>query len=261
MYEVYYGGSNKVHPEGFMMSRPQGAGHYVILLIRSGGTYNIDGDIQTVPPGSAVILDPGVPYSYSNPKGQYIDDWLHFSFDSDNVISKKALPLNTFFQISDIEDPATLLRQILFELSYTKDKAMQECNINCLMTVLISHLYNAYKMQDDDRYQNPYYPHFQALRLSMQSGHLDDISMQKVSDSMSMSVSYFQHLYKAFFGISYQKDVIEMRIEYAKRLVKSTDNKLEHIAKLCGYSNEIHFYRQFKKITGITPGQYRELNN
>ena len=85
--------------------------------------------------------------------------------------------------------------------------------------------------------------------------------MARKAESMSISVSYFQHLYKDFFGISYQKDVIDMRIEYAKRMVKSTDNKIELIAKLCGYSNEIHFYRQFKEITGMTPKQYKELNS
>jgi len=260
MYEVFYGGYNKVHPKGFMMSRPKGSGHYVILLIRSGGEYNIANDHKIVPPGSAVILDPKVAYSYSNPKGQYIDDWLHFTFTGSNIITRKLLPLNTFFTLNDIEDPATLLRQILFELSYTKNKDIQKDNINCLMNVLINHLSSAYDMQNDKRYKNPYYPQFQAIRLAMQAGQLDDISMEKAADSLSMSVSYFQHLYKNFFGISYQKDVIGMRIDYAKRMVKTTDNKLEHIARLCGYSNEIHFYRQFKKITGMTPGEYRELN-
>ena len=64
MYEVFYGGSNKVHPEGFMMSRPKGAGHYVILLIRSGGEYNIDGNIQMqsgVSSGPLLRLDQGPP--------------------------------------------------------------------------------------------------------------------------------------------------------------------------------------------------------
>lgn len=261
MYDVFYGGANKVHPEGFMMSRPRGAGHYVILLIRSGGEYNIGGFQKSVPPGSAVIIDPKIAYSYSNPKGQYIDDWLHFTFEGENLISKGILPLNTFFQISDIEDPATLLRQILFELSYTKNIDIQRDNINCLMNVLMNHLYSAYTMQDDPRYKSPYYPQFQALRLSMQGGNFDDISMAKQADSMNISVSFFQHLYKDFFGISYQKDVIGMRIEYAKRMVKTTDNKMELIAKLCGYSNEIHFYRQFKQITGMTPKQYKELNS
>lgn len=261
MYDVFYGGTNKVHPEGFMMSRPGGAGHYVILLIRSGGVFNIGGSKQSVPPGSAVIIDPTIAYSYSNPKGQYIDDWLHFSFTGENLISKGELPLNTFFQISDIEDPATLLRQILFELSYTKDRDIQKDNINCLMNVLMNHLYSAYTMQDDPRYKSPYYPQFQALRLSMQSGHFDDIGMARQADLMNISVSFFQHLYKDFFGISYQKDVIGLRIEYAKRMVKTTDNKMELIAKLCGYSNEIHFYRQFKQITGMTPKQYKELNS
>ena len=261
MYEVFYGGISKVHPTGFMMSRPNGAGHYVILLIRSGGTYNIAGCEKIVPPGSAVILDPKIPYSYSNPKGQYIDDWLHFTFEGENLISKKLLPLNTFFQISDIEDPATLLGQVLFEMSYTKNTDIQRDNIDCLMNVLMNHLYSAYTMQDDPRYKNPFYPQFQALRLSMQGGHFDDISMARKAESMSISVSYFQHLYKDFFGISYQKDVIDMRIEYAKQMVKTTDNKIELIAKLCGYSNEIHFYRQFKEITGMTPKQYKELNS
>lgn len=259
MYKALYGGINKIHPEGFMMSRPNGAGHYVLLLIRSGGIFNIGGAIRSVPPGSAVILDPHTNYSYSNPDGQYIDDWLHFSFDEDNCITKGILPLNTFFLINDIEDPATLLKQVLFELSYTTDKELLKDNINSLMKVLLNHLYIAYTMQKDTRYVNPYYPRFQAIRLAMQSGRLSDISMEKDAAFLSISVSYFQHLYKSFFGISYQKDVIEMRINHAKRMLKSTDNKLEHIAKLCGYTNEIHFYRQFKKETGMTPGEYRSL--
>ena len=49
-----------------------------------------------------------------------------------------------------------------------------------------------------------------------------------------------------------------MRIEYAKELIISTNLPLEHIAYSCGYSNEVHFYRQFLSKTGMTPGDYRK---
>lgn len=40
-----------MHPKVFMMSLPKGAGHYVILLIRSRGEYYIGGKKEIVPPG------------------------------------------------------------------------------------------------------------------------------------------------------------------------------------------------------------------
>ena len=49
-----------------------------------------------------------------------------------------------------------------------------------------------------------------------------------------------------------------MRIEHAKYILTTTDLTLEQIAEICGYSNEVHFYRQFKQITGLTPSKYRK---
>jgi len=47
-------------------------------------------------------------------------------------------------------------------------------------------------------------------------------------------------------------------VDYAKELITSTTLPLEQIAYACGYSNEIHFYRQFLRKTGMTPGEYRK---
>jgi len=48
-----------------------------------------------------------------------------------------------------------------------------------------------------------------------------------------------------------------MRIDYAKDLLETSDLKLEQIAEYCGYSSEVHFYRQFKSIMEMTPAEYR----
>jgi len=49
-----------------------------------------------------------------------------------------------------------------------------------------------------------------------------------------------------------------MRIDYAKDLLETTDLPMEVIAENCGYNNDMHFYRQFKENTNMTPAHYRK---
>ena len=74
---------------------------------------------------------------------------------------------------------------------------------------------------------------------------------------LNVSHSYFQALYKEFFGVPFKTDLIHMRLDYARDLISETNLTLEQIALMSGYNNEIHFYRQFKAKTSMTPKEYR----
>ena len=63
---------------------------------------------------------------------------------------------------------------------------------------------------------------------------------------------------KKLFGVSFQQDLILMRVTRARFNLSTSNLSLSQIAELCGYNNEVHFYRQFKKLTGVTPAQYRK---
>lgn len=62
-----------------------------------------------------------------------------------------------------------------------------------------------------------------------------------------MSTSHFQHLYSQFFGVSFQNDLIQMRISHAEKLLQTTLLSMEQIAEACGYSNSTHFSVSLKK--------------
>ena len=47
-------------------------------------------------------------------------------------------------------------------------------------------------------------------------------------------------------------------MEYAKKLLVTTDMKISEIAQKVGYTSENSFYAVFKKTVGCTPNQYRE---
>lgn len=79
-----------------------------------------------------------------------------------------------------------------------------------------------------------------------------------ISQSIGISVGYFHHLYKRLFGIGCRDDVIAARMEKAKRLLISTDLRVQEIAEKCGYQNQSHFMRQFKQKHDISAIQYRK---
>ena len=90
----------------------------------------------------------------------------------------------------------------------------------------------------------------------MQSQPYKGFTAREMAESLEISPSYFQHLYKEFFGIPFKTDLINIRLDYARGLILNTDLKLERVAQLCGYNSEIHFYRQFREKTGMTPREY-----
>ena len=67
-----------------------------------------------------------------------------------------------------------------------------------------------------------------------------------------------QKLYKTHFGISYMEDLIDARTSMAKQLLQTTDLQVTEIAEACGYRNDVHFMRQFKEKTGMSPSEYRK---
>jgi AraC family transcriptional regulator of arabinose operon len=52
--------------------------------------------------------------------------------------------------------------------------------------------------------------------------------------------------------------VIACKIPYAKTSLAATGGTVREIATLCGYENEEHFMRQFKREVGLTPTEYRK---
>ena len=52
--------------------------------------------------------------------------------------------------------------------------------------------------------------------------------------------------------------VLGKKIAYAKELFDIGNISVEHAAELSGFCDAYHFSRMFKKMTGVTPGQYKK---
>lgn len=99
---------------------------------------------------------------------------------------------------------------------------------------------------------------FRRLRREIHRAPELNWTLGELSRRLNISKSYVQKLYKEHFGISFKDDLIDARIEMAKRLLQETDLRISEVAASCGYQNATHFMRQFRDKNGVSPSAFRQ---
>lgn len=82
-----------------------------------------------------------------------------------------------------------------------------------------------------------------------------------VAERFSLSRGRFTKIFTDFWHVSPQQYQIIHRIEQAKYLLSDTSATVGEIARRLGYADPYFFSRQFKKITGRSPNNYRQTYN
>ncbi len=87
------------------------------------------------------------------------------------------------------------------------------------------------------------------------------LSLKMIADRASLSTASLYRLFKRELGISPVEFIILERIKLAKRLLKNENLYIKNVSFESGFEDCNYFIRAFKYHEGITPKQYRELNN
>ena len=74
-----------------------------------------------------------------------------------------------------------------------------------------------------------------------------------------MSSSRLERLMKSVLRVSPRQLLTRQRVEAAAALLRSTSEALNDIALNCGFCDQPTFCRQFRKVTGLSPGAFRRL--
>ncbi|MGN0606928.1 MAG: substrate-binding domain-containing protein [Oscillospiraceae bacterium] len=102
------------------------------------------------------------------------------------------------------------------------------------------------------------YEQLNQLRKNIYTEPQLDWNIDEIHKMLGLSRSHMQRLYKAQFSVSCTDDIINARIQKAKKLLENTNLSVQDISFQCGYNDESHFMRQFKKRTGFTASQFRK---
>lgn len=86
------------------------------------------------------------------------------------------------------------------------------------------------------------------------------ISLEETAAEVFLSKNYLSSLFKSELGISFNDYVETVRIQNSKILLLNTRQSMSEIATNVGFSSQSYFSKVFKRHTGMTPMQYRNLS-
>jgi AraC family transcriptional regulator len=81
-----------------------------------------------------------------------------------------------------------------------------------------------------------------------------------LAELVALSESHFSRSFRRALGCPPMVYVAVRRVEHAKGMMTSTRQSLSDIALACGFSDQPHFNKSFRRCVGMSPGRWRRGN-
>jgi AraC family transcriptional regulator of arabinose operon len=239
-------------PSDFSLSRPAGATDYLLLHFQTPVRMTLRDEELYLPVGSCVLLRPATPHAFTPVGGDLIHDWMHFMPSDREEFERLGLPLDTVIFPNETGFITSLVKQCEMEHIDRGDgyEAMISSHVSELMIRLLRQLR-----------RSPQSPHADAIHRLRHDVYRDPDRFGTTEDmahSVGLSRSRFAVVYRELIGVPPKNDLIRARVSKATYLLSLGTRSLSDISETCGYQSVYHFIRQFRAVTGITPGKYRK---
>lgn len=251
-------GYNSHHMKPCNIEHKSGVPDYLILLIKQESWVILNGQKKMIQPNAILLFPPHTYIHYGCDSIGYNDDWIHFTLDVDEnaFFSSLTLPLCQIVYPYDFHQLSQYV-QLLSDNFHSSSVYSQQIT-DSFMHILLYSLRESLENITKEPLVQKYYKSFSNLRTQIYNNPANPWTIPELADSLCLSLSYFQHLYKDFFHCSCQQDIITARLNLAKYYLSTSDMGIREISDFCGYENDLNFMRQFKKFVGVTPTSYRQ---
>lgn len=243
--------------------------HEISYIVSGNGIFYTDNTAIPVSQGDIHVISKGTPHKIicnSPQRLRFI--YLGFDFNSDfpdnelNDVMEFYMksPLST---TQDFGEVRFLLDMLINEL-YAEpkhSKVIIESVINQIL-IYIYRLFLSYKQKHFIPNENKSLIGQTVYRIMK---HIDNNifeikSIKSIATSLVYSESYISHLFKEKTGITIQEYIRNKKIEVSLDLLKSQKYTITEISNLLNYDTPQSFSKTFKKCTGYSPTNYRDIN-
>ena len=92
----------------------------------------------------------------------------------------------------------------------------------------------------------------------VEGNYRNKITLDDIADTLHVNRSYLSRFYKNKTGVNLFDAILNKRIEAAKDYLRNTDMKTYEISEAVGVEDAGYFSKMFKKITGVSPKEFRK---
>lgn len=258
---------------------------YILYIILDGEMYLTEDTTEyTLKPGDFIFLDPSRCH-FGREGSRCFYYYIHFSLSD---ITEVHYPLEEYLKIlfqtrlhasaftdSALSEISHVLLPKYFHLSgqffsqlqsYAKNLLLafhrpiefhtQTCN--CMLLSLF--IMMQHTLTDLASHQSNYKYNVLSLEIIayLKIYYPEKITSKRLEQHFYKNFDYLNRIFKKAIGSTIFQWLNNYRINEAKKLLQTSNIAHQHIAEQTGFSNEFYFSKVFKKITGITPTEYRK---
>ncbi|MGG1554504.1 AraC family transcriptional regulator [Paenibacillus ferrarius] len=248
---------------------------YDLLLVRSGMLYMTEGEqAYEIGPGEALLLEPGVPHighkACTEPTGIY---WVHFKHespaarlpdhqvawsvrvregrDSDLAPQEQYMYLPKFGTYDRVAVEPILEEMLRLRRSLTMEAALDQ---QLLLGRLLSQLQASLRTERLGSRSSLIAA--QVMRY-LEARLREPYHAARMEDELHFNEDYAARCLRKHTGLSPLQYHHVVRMEEAKRLLRTSELSLQDVGERVGYEDYNYFIRMFRKTVGSTPSAYR----
>lgn len=239
---------------GYSLSR-ESFDSFLLMYIQKGAlTLTFEGRTQRVSAGQFVLLDCYRFHSYSTGQG-WECLWCHFDGITarayyNNIVSR----LGNVFSMPDphpVQRRLTSILKTFYEGALVREPLLSKYLTDILTEFL---LYTPMNISARN-----YAGMAEEIITYINEHFREDITVEELSSRAGLSLYHFIRSFKKETGLTPHEYIVNTRIATAKYLLKNSRLPVKDICYAAGFSSESVFCSAFKRHQGMTPAQYRAL--
>jgi len=229
---------------------------FTFLVFHNPASVEVNDSFFDATASSVLIRKPGVSLNV-NPSGNYALSYSYLSFsgqDAVKIFSLSNAEANILLKPLQVHFTDSIFTKIETELSH---KGVNwESVVSAYILELLS---KTYRLSNHDFVETlpDHAQNLRDLRSEIHENYFKPWKIDEMAEKMNLSTSRFASLYKSTFKISPTEDLIQTRIDQAKKMLSSSKVSVKKVSEACGFESVHYFHRAFKKRANSTPKHFQ----
>lgn len=242
-------------------SKRENLSSYLFFIVEHGsGTLEYMGNIYTLNTGDCVFIDCRKSYAhYTSANNLWQLSWAHFYGSNMSNIYDKYMERGgrPTFHPNNIDPYLAILSElygVADSMEYIRDMMIHE-KLSSLLTLIMKESWHP----EHSGRNSPKKHDLKYIKEYLDNHYKEKVTLDTLADQFFINKFYLTRIFKEQYGSSINNYLIQKRITSAKQLLRFTDNSIDYICAECGIEDANYFSRLFKKVEGVSPGEYRKL--
>lgn len=231
--------------------------------IINGNTYTVTGnDISCVAGGEDVtcFCEPGSPISITTVAVEIPDlectgcEFTDKDYEDESVILLPAFVENPSTELN-IYTVKALHKMIKFNSSVT------EGSKKAFLAEFFNLIYEIDKSVRNLNHEVEINYYIKKINYFIDKYYSEKITLKQIAKELNLSPVYISSIYKNNTGITFSEQLLNVRMTNAEKMLIKQNLPTSKVAALCGFCDESHFRKTFKKFFNLNIKDYRNIKN